>query len=80
MLAELRGSGSDLNPDRLSTLAELSFAYAEKSQKPEYYLASAVYAYAFLLPDGQGARAEAGRPAQSPRCRSLQPGADPGSG
>ena len=50
VLSELRGSGSDLSPDRLSALAELSFAYAGKSGKPAYYLAAAVYAYAYLLP------------------------------
>ena len=59
MLSELRGSGSDLIPDRLSALAELSFAYADKSHKPEYYLAAAVYAYAFLLPAD---KAQAPRP------------------
>ncbi len=52
-LAELRGSGSGLSRDRLFALAELSFAYAEQSQKREHYLAAAVYAYAFLLPDDQ---------------------------
>jgi len=54
VLAELRGSGSDLSRDRLSALSELSFAYAEKSHKRAYYLAAAVYAYAFLLPRDQG--------------------------
>jgi pimeloyl-ACP methyl ester carboxylesterase len=50
VLAELRESGSGLSPDRLSALAELSFAYADKNQKPEYFLACAVYAYAYLMP------------------------------
>jgi pimeloyl-ACP methyl ester carboxylesterase len=59
VLSELRGSGSDLSPDQLSALAELSFAYADESQKPEYYLAAAVYAYAFLLP---GDTAQAPKP------------------
>ena len=59
VLAELRGSGSDLSRDQLSALAELSFAYADKSQKQEYYLAAAVYAYAFLLPAD---KAQAPRP------------------
>ena len=36
----------------LFALAELSFAHADKARKREYYLDSAVYAYAFLLPDG----------------------------
>jgi len=48
-LAELRGNGRDLSRDRLFTLAELSFFYAEKSSKREYYLSAAVYAYAFLI-------------------------------
>ena len=59
VLSELRGSGSDLSRDQLSALAELSFTYADKSQKPEYYLAAAVYAYAFLLPAD---KAQAPRP------------------
>jgi pimeloyl-ACP methyl ester carboxylesterase len=49
-LATLRGSGEDLSRDRLFALAELSFVHAEDTHKPEYYLAAAVYAYAFLLP------------------------------
>jgi pimeloyl-ACP methyl ester carboxylesterase len=53
VLSELRGPGLDLSRDRLSALAELSFAYAEKSHKPGYYLAAAVYAYAYLLPEDQ---------------------------
>jgi pimeloyl-ACP methyl ester carboxylesterase len=36
---------------RLFTLAELSFAYAEKSKDRRYYLASSAYAFACLLPD-----------------------------
>lgn len=50
VLAELRGTGTGLSRDRLFALAELSFACAEKSLKQEYYLAAAVYAYAFMLP------------------------------
>jgi pimeloyl-ACP methyl ester carboxylesterase len=38
-------------PDSLFALAELSFFHAEQSGKREYYLAAAVYAYAFLLPE-----------------------------
>lgn len=37
-------------PDRLFALAELSFLHAEASGQREYYLASAAYAYAFVLP------------------------------
>ena len=51
VLTELRGTGVGLSRDRLFALAELSFAHADKAKKREYYLASAVYAYAFLLPD-----------------------------
>lgn len=35
------------------TLAELSFLYAKDSGKRAYYLASALYAYAFLFPDDE---------------------------
>jgi hypothetical protein len=51
VLTELRGTGVGLSRDRLFALAELSFAHADKEKKREYYLAAAVYAYAFLLPD-----------------------------
>jgi pimeloyl-ACP methyl ester carboxylesterase len=37
--------------DHLFALAELSFFHAEQSGNREYYLAAAVYAYAFLLPE-----------------------------
>jgi hypothetical protein len=50
VLAELRGTGTGLSRDWLFALAELSFACAEKTHKQEYYLAAAVYAYAFMLP------------------------------
>jgi len=39
------------NEDRLFALAELSFLHAENSGERTYYLASAVYAYAFLFPE-----------------------------
>lgn len=55
VLAELRGTGVGLSRDRLFALAELSFLHGENSRKREYYLASAVYAYAFLFPEGQAA-------------------------
>ncbi len=42
------------NEDRLFALAELSFLHAENSGERTYYLASAVYAYAFLYPGQQG--------------------------
>jgi hypothetical protein len=51
VLAELNsGLGKTDEHDRLFALSELSFAYAEDSRDQAYYLASAVYAYAFLFP------------------------------
>jgi hypothetical protein len=51
VLAELHsGLGKADESERLFALAELSFGYAEKSRNQPYYLASAVYAYAFLFP------------------------------
>jgi pimeloyl-ACP methyl ester carboxylesterase len=50
VLNELRGSGEVLSRDRLFGLSELSFAVAEQKHKPAYYLAAAIYAYAFLVP------------------------------
>ena len=49
VLAALRGPGKGLSREYLFVLSELSFYHATKSQKPEYYLASAVYAWAFVL-------------------------------
>jgi pimeloyl-ACP methyl ester carboxylesterase len=48
-LEEIRGTGVGLSRDRLFALAELSFLHADRTKKPEYYLAAAVYAYAFLF-------------------------------
>jgi hypothetical protein len=42
------------NPHVLFALAELSFLHGQKANKPEYDLAAAVYAYAFLFPEGTG--------------------------
>ncbi len=51
VLAELySGLGKPDEHDRLFALSELSFDYAEESGNRSYYLASAVYAYAFLFP------------------------------
>src|SRR5512139_2494854 len=41
--------------DRLFALAELSFLHAAKSGDRSYFLAAAVYAYAFLFPQESGA-------------------------
>ncbi len=48
-LGQLRGEGIELSPDRLFALAELSFIYAQQENRQDYYLAAAVYAYAFLF-------------------------------
>jgi hypothetical protein len=45
----IRGSGVGLSRERLFALAELSFLHADRTKQPEYYLAAAVYAYAFLF-------------------------------
>jgi hypothetical protein len=49
VLAALRGPGEGLTREYLFVLSELSFYHAAKSNKPEYFLASAVYAWAFVL-------------------------------
>ena len=56
VLAALRGSGEGLSREYLFVLAELSFYHAVKSQKAEYFLASAVYAYAFGIGKADEAR------------------------
>ena len=56
VLAALRGPGKDLSREYLFALSELSFYHAAKSQKAEYFLASAVYAYAFGLGRADDAR------------------------
>lgn len=51
VLAELhKGLPTASQADRLFALAELSYAYASEEGPKSYYLASAVYAYAFLFP------------------------------
>jgi hypothetical protein len=54
-LAELHaGLAPEGDEDRLFALAELSFFHAQNSEDRRYYLASAVYAYAFLFPGKHG--------------------------
>jgi pimeloyl-ACP methyl ester carboxylesterase len=53
--------------DQLFALAELSFLHAERSRKQAYYLAAAVYAYAFLFPP----LGEASVPPYDPRFREV---------
>jgi pimeloyl-ACP methyl ester carboxylesterase len=45
-------SGGD--PDLLFALAELSFLHGQSAKRRDYQLAAAVYAYAFLFPEGAG--------------------------
>ena len=49
VLAALHGPGEGLSREYLFVLSELSFYHAVKSQKREYFLASAVYAWAFVV-------------------------------
>lgn len=50
-LATLHGGlGGPDEQDRLFALAELSFHHARYDQAPQYFLAAALYAYAFLFP------------------------------
>src|SRR5262245_30535870 len=42
------------DPDLLFALAELSFLHGQTAGKPSYQLAAAIYAYAFLFPEGSG--------------------------
>jgi hypothetical protein len=48
------GLAPEGDEDRLFALTELSFAHAEASGDKSYYLAAAVYAYAFMLPGEHG--------------------------
>ena len=49
VLSALRGTGEGLSREYLFVLSELSFQHAVKSRKVEYFLAAAVYAWAFVL-------------------------------
>ena len=54
-LAELHaGLAPEGDEDRIFALAELSFLHGQNSGKRAYYLASAVYAYSFILPGKRG--------------------------
>jgi len=54
-LAELQAHlAPEGDEDRLFALAELSFLYADQGGPHSYYLAAAVYAYAYLFPEGAG--------------------------
>jgi len=41
----------EMNPDNLFALAEYSELYAERRRDPDFHVAAALYAYAFLFPD-----------------------------
>ena len=73
-LAELHGAmvaaGGD--PDLLFALAELSYLHGQGGKRPEYKLAAAVYAYAYLFPEGAGEGAGPLRPAPSGRGGPVQ--------
>ena len=57
VLAELhRGLKPTDDDDRLFALAELSLLHADRAHDRAYFLASAVYAWALLFPDGPGTR------------------------
>ena len=58
VLAALRGPGEGLSREYLFVLSELSFYHATKSRKPEYFLASAVYAWAFVVGKTDEARVD----------------------
>jgi pimeloyl-ACP methyl ester carboxylesterase len=54
-LAELHAAvAADPSPDVLFALAELSFWHAERGGGQPHYLASAVYAFEYLFPEGGG--------------------------
>ncbi|HET6518964.1 MAG TPA: hypothetical protein VFG47_03985, partial [Geminicoccaceae bacterium] len=56
-LAELHATGAAeawARPEELFALAELSFRHAEDTGQPAHHLAAAVYAFAYLFPDGPG--------------------------
>jgi hypothetical protein len=52
-IAELHRAmvASQGDQDKLFALAELSFLHGQATKKKEYFLAAAIYAYAFLFPD-----------------------------
>src|SRR5262249_13572 len=49
VLTELHGNGTGFSEETLFALAELSFLHGERAKKPEYHLAAAVYALAFIV-------------------------------
>ncbi len=70
--------------DRLFALAELSFLYAQQGGPRAYFLAAAVYAYAYLFPEGAGTPPSPFDPRFRLACdlynRGLAEGLGPGGG
>jgi pimeloyl-ACP methyl ester carboxylesterase len=59
-IAELHGliAAGTAGEDDLFGLAELSFYHAQAKHEKPHFLAAALYAYAFLFPDGESQRAD----------------------
>lgn len=84
-LAELQaGLAPEGDEERLFALAELSFLFADQGGSRSYYLAAAVYAYAFLFPEGAGTPPSPFDPRFRLACdlynRGLAEGLGPGGG
>ena len=78
-LAEMHaGLAPTGDEDRIFALSELSFFHANNSGDRSYYLAAAVYAYAFLMPGQHGTTARGDRPTIEVGSGYLQSGAHPG--
>jgi triacylglycerol esterase/lipase EstA (alpha/beta hydrolase family) len=84
-LAELQAHlAPEGDEDRLFALAELSFLYADQGGPRSYYLAAAIYAYAYLFPEGAGTPPSPFDPRFRLACdlynRGLAEGLGPGGG
>jgi pimeloyl-ACP methyl ester carboxylesterase len=84
-LAELQaGLEPEGDEERLFALAELSFLHADQGGRRSYYLAAAVYAYAYLFPEGAGTPPSPFDPRFRLACdlynRGLSEGLGPGGG
>ena len=61
------------SPDAVFALAEMSFRYAEHTDKNPYYLAAAIYAFTFLFPNDPTQRPNEFDPRVPNSDRYLQP-------
>jgi hypothetical protein len=61
----------EANPATVFALAEMSFRSAEHTDKHPYYLAAAVYSFAFLFPNNPARKAQRVRPPRADRERYL---------